>query len=850
MSLVDIQPGDRRNVGGKAAQLARLVQGGLPIPDAVVIPVAGLKRALAHAGLTERAEEAARTGNVDGLPEAISAMTLPPGWREEMVSAARALGPRLAIRSSGVEEDGRVRSFAGQFESVIGVAPEAVPEAVLRCWASLYASRAAAYRGGARGPEPGSLAVILQTLVTARTSGVMFTVNPLNGSWREMVVESVWGLGEGLVSGQIAPHWFVVRRPTRGPRRLQRALARVRLQLMQEDLPALERRWVLGVGGEVLAEEVPAPLRTKRTLGRSVLYSLCRLGLRVESILGEPQDVEWVIDEAGIIHLVQARPITSTGTPRVRTDVLYTRRFIGERWPEPTTPMGWSIMAPLFDWFIAYPETQARYLGGGPALKLVDGRPYLNTTVFRHLAFKLPGAPPPSFMLELVPQSEEAVWRRRHAVRPDFSVYASILRTTWRERRWERFYWNPLTNHRRWGEVREQLDAELAALPVHPGSAAEAVRLVDAKIGFIRSYIGVHVCSLLFANLWYQVLEACLASWVPEKAASLQERLAVCPPGNRTLETNTALWELSREASPAELAALEAGEVPDRFRAFMERYGARSDASWEIMATRWRHAPQKLVPLLRAQQGPDPRDREARQEAGYRAALAELREAVPGGWRRVALEGLVPMLRQYLLLRENQRFWFDGLLYRTQQTLLWLGDALADRGVLDAGADIAFLTWPEVQGIVSGSLSTEAVAGWVERRRTQREADADADPPVFLVGDEPGTLVDAGGRLQGLGISPGRVRGRVRIVHRLAEGERMKPGEILVTRAVDPGWTPLFASAGGVILEMGSVLSHGAVVAREYKIPAVVNIDGVMRRLRDGDEVTLDGTRGVVWVHP
>ena len=155
-----------------------------------------------------------------------------------------------------------------------------------------------------------------------------------------------------------------------------------------------------------------------------------------------------------------------------------------------------------------------------------------------------------------------------------------------------------------------------------------------------------------------------------------------------------------------------------------------------------------------------------------------------------------------------------------------------------------------MQGIVSGSLTTEPVAGWVSRRRAQREADAAIDPPVFLVGDQPGTLDDAGGRLQGLGISPGRVRGRVRIVHRLADGQKLQAGEILVTRAVDPGWTPLFTAAAGLLLEMGSVLSHGAVVAREYKIPAVVNIDGVMRRLRDGDEVTLDGTRGVVWVHP
>jgi len=845
MALGDIQAVDRQIVGGKALHLARLHRRGLPVPRAVVVPVEGFERALRRTKLWDRAQAVRHSGDREDLHQAIASMDLPRQWEEALVAHARRLGTRLAVRSSGVEEDGRTRSFAGQFLSEIGVAPEDVPAALKRCWASLYSDAAMAYRGD-RGPAPGSLAVVIQKMVAPRASGVLFTINPLNGSWREMVVEAVWGLGEGLVSGQIAPHWYLVRRPRRAPRPVQRALARVRLQLMQEDLPRLERRWTVDGPGDV-----PRQLQNKRTLSRSALYKLCRLGLRTEAHLGEPQDVEWVLDEAGNFHIVQARPITSSGTPRVRTDVLYTRRFIGERWPEPTTPMGWSIMAPLFDWFIAYPETQARYLGGGPAMKLVNSRPYLNTTVFRHLAFKFPGAPPPGFMLELVPQSEEIGWRRRRAVRPDFSVYGSIFRTTFREKRWERFYWNPFTNHNKWEEVREQLEVDLARLTRTPGSRGDAVRLVDEKVELIRTYVSVHVCSLLFANLWYQVLDGCLANWVPERSASLQERIAVCPPGNLTLATNSAIWSLAKSASEADLEALARGAVPDdRFREFLDRYGSRSDASWEIMATRWRQDPSKLVPLIRAQGGEDPLQRERSQEEAFNEAMGELRAAIPSGWRRVALEGMIPVVRQYLLLRENQRFWFDQLLFSTQETLLWIGESLASEGILQDASDIAFLTWPEVQGIVAGSLTTDAVEGWVSRRRAQRAADQAVTPPVFLVGDEPGTPDDAGGRLQGLGISPGRVRGKVRIVRRLSDGQKMKPGEILVTRAVDPGWTPLFATAGGLILEMGSLLSHGAVVAREYKIPAVVNIDGVIGRLRDGDEVTVDGTRGVVWLHP
>ncbi|MFT6158269.1 MAG: hypothetical protein ACJA00_000841, partial [Myxococcota bacterium] len=124
------------------------------------------------------------------------------------------------------------------------------------------------------------------------------------------------------------------------------------------------------------------------------------MGLKVEALSGTPQDVEWAIDVAGTVFLLQARPITRQATPRVRDDVLWTRRFIGERWPMPATPLGWSLMQPVLEHFIAYPRTQQRYLGGGPPLKLVNSRPYVNVTAFRYLTFKLPGAPPPRFMME------------------------------------------------------------------------------------------------------------------------------------------------------------------------------------------------------------------------------------------------------------------------------------------------------------------------------------------------------------------------------------------------------------------------------------------------------------------
>lgn len=858
--LSAVRATERSIVGGKALELARLTRAGLPVPAGVVVPVEVFRSTLEGAGLLALAEEVQRdTTRAQELHDAILALKLPHALSTAWVRIAARLGARLAVRSSGVEEDGVERSFAGLHDTVLSVAPADVPAAVLRCWSSLYTRRALTYRGGG-GPAPCQLAVVIQEMIEPRCSGVMFTINPLNGSWREMVVEAVWGLGEGLVSGQIAPHWYLVRRPRTLPRPFRRVAERVRLQVIEEDLPELSERFVGAPGGSVLREATPSELVHRRTLERSTLRRLCRLGLRIERALGAPQDVEWALDHQGALRVLQARPITAAGAPRERGDVLWTRRFVGERWPQPATPLGWSLLEPVISWFIAYPETQARYLGGGPALKLVSGRPYINATVFRHLAFKLPGAPAPRFMLELIPPDEESAWRRRFAVAPDLAVYGSIFRKTLEERRWRRFRWNPLTNPEAWARFQVELADQLPALSRPASSPAGGIDKVQAQLQWVREYVGIHICSLLFANISWQLLEGALNAWLPEQRG-LMEGLTTCPAGNLTVETNQALYALATAASEADLEALAQDQptspaFADALARFLERFGHRSESSWELMAPRWRHDPGRLVPLLRAQQGSasiPPWERARAQEARYNEAIEILHGAIRGP-RLAVLQRLVWDTRRYLLLRENQRFWFDHLLDAMQQTLLGLGAHGVEVGWLEERGDVALLTWPELQRLVrdpqAAALERSATLERVEARRAQRLRDAATEPPTFLAGDALGpSPPPSAQRLQGLGISPGRVRGPVRVLRSVAEGHRLRSGDVLVTRAVDPGWTPLFLTAGAVVLELGSVLSHGAVIAREYEVPAVVNIDDVTRRLSEGQEVTVDGHRGVVWIH-
>jgi phosphohistidine swiveling domain-containing protein len=791
--------------GGKGAALARLHDHGLPVPRTWVVPPADFRAHLELYGLWD----AAVRGEHSAVHEGILAAP-PPELHAPAV--------RMAVRSSALEEDGKRFSHAGQYESVLGVSAADLGVAVRTCWASYHGARVVAYRAGV--VTPGAMAVLVQEMVDARTAGVLFTTNPVTGSWREMAIEAVWGLGEPLVGGVVMPDRYLVRRPRRTPAPVQALLARVRLELESETIATQEREMVLGgAGAERATAENPGTKRPRNTgvtyasplapharkLPREELYALCRLGLRVESVARSPQDIEWAQDRAGKFWVLQARPITTQQRLPRGGQTLWSRRFIGERWPDGATPLGWSIIRPILDYFIAYPRTTSRYLGGEPPLRLVRGHPYINVTVFRHLAFKIPGTPPPRFMLDFFPPEEVDTWVRRRAAPPDLRVYASIFRETFDERRWRRFRWNPFANWRAWDSYLAELPDRLAELDAAPPGSALAI-----ATPIVRDYIKVHITSLLFANMAYEIVGPML----PEDSRGALLR---APAGTITAQVNAELWALGKDRS--------------RLQRFLARHGHRSSASWEVFARRWAEDPASVLRLATlAAEGPDPAVRIADEEAQTRAALLALPDP--------RLRWAVGLTQTYLRLREEQRYHLDRVLFVLKRKLVELG-----RRWFDDPEDVRFLLTTELDGHL----------GRDELRRIawqRKEEGVDPAPPDFMDGDAALELsVGDAHRLEGLGISPGVVRGRTRVIRSPDEGGRLLPGEILVARATDPGWTPLFSRAGGLILELGGMLSHGAVVAREYHLPGVVNLPGVTSRLVDGTDVTVDGRNGTVWIH-
>ncbi|MFT5582634.1 MAG: phosphohistidine swiveling domain-containing protein [Cognaticolwellia sp.] len=814
--------------GGKAASLGALSRRGLPVPPAVALAVSDFRSFLKHNGLWDRAKGLHRRPDPDALRQLrmmIENGRLPPKLAGTLRQAGAELGDRLVVRSSAIEEDGGENSFAGQFLSVMNVRPgDAVETAVKQCWASAFSHQAVTYRKarGVRG-QPG-MGVVVQRLVDAKTSGVVFTMNPVTGSFSELVVEAVWGQGEALVSGQVAPDRYLVKRPRKLPRGLGRIWNRLHVQELEADVLPQARRLAPLVKNTLEWAKVERPLARK--LSKQEVERLSRMALRAEQHTGQPQDLEWAIDADGQIFVLQARPITAAGDPERGDGVLWTRRFIGERWAGLATPMGWSITGPMLTWLIDYPETSLHYLGGAPPLRLLRGRPYANVTVFRHLAFKLPGRSPPSFMMDFLPPREVERWTRRFAYPPDLQVYRSIFQTTFAEQRWQRFRWNPWSNHKAWDAFAQRLSNELPALAVVASGVEEGLTQLDQLIELKRDYLKIHVVSLLFANLSYQIMRG-------ELPHDLADDVLTAPADNPTVQTNQALYALATGAMTQ--------------ASFLSQYGHRSSqSSWELFATRWAEDPAALDPLLepyRSGKLGDPQARVQEQIRASKQALAALRQRLPAQDRQFTLRK-VDLARRYLQLREEQRFEFDRLMWALKRCVTDLGQRL-----LEAPEQVRFLELDELRARAVGTLSPKDTQVLMARRAKQwAEYAAQPAPPTFLLGDEGVEVQESGASLVGLGISAGRHTGSARILHSIEDAERLQPGDILVTTATDPGWTPLFLVAGAVVLELGSMLSHGAVVAREYRLPAVVNVEGATTRLQDGMRITVDGGRGRVWI--
>jgi phosphohistidine swiveling domain-containing protein len=849
--LDQLEDGDLDLVGGKAHSLGVLVRAGFPVPPGFALTT----RALEH--FLSQPELAAERPRLDGE---VGAEEL-ARFRDRIVEAPlpREVGDALyvayerffageraaAVRSSGTREDLDGASFAGQYETILGVrGHRELERAVKQCWASLWQPRVLDYarrRGG--GTNGLAMSVVVQELVTADVAGVLFTVNPLTGVEREVLVEAVFGLGEALVSGKVNADRYVLDIETGEV--LSREIA---------DKAIAVRAAAAGTE----ETELGAEERTRATLDdEELLGRLARVASEIQEHYGRPMDVEWVL-AGGEIAVVQARPITHISfSPEIGEWTTADFRDGGVA-SDVCAPFMWSLYRYAIERSMPDYFKEIRLIPRDHEAtwaNLFFARPYWNLGEVKRALEKTPGYSEDAFHADLgVEVDPEAPGKTTPVTTLGLLKALPILfalRKSYRERlAANRALAGSFDERKREFDLEE---GELRALSDDDLAARYRKLLTELYLQTETSYFytiyNTSNSKLDFKPVFERVKKAAGGGIDPLRLVSGLSDLSHLRPMK---DMHSRLAELHREGR-----AVSDELVADFARAW--RHHGRKEL--DIRVPRWHEDPGFVREMLeRALESFDPERDPAAHEAQQRREFeAERDRALAAlGWRPLLRRNFrkkLELCRTYAWWREEMRDHSSFAYYLVRLWALEVARRLADRGVLEETDDVWYLTWQDSLAAVEGELAAaearERVGAGRRLIRWFRNFENPNEIGVRYRYDEEDADADPGdGALRGTGGAAGRVTGRARVVRTLEQAMALDKGDILVTAFTDPGWTPLFARISAVVTETGGVLSHAAVIAREYGIPAVLAVPHATRAIADGETITVDGSRGIVEREP
>lgn len=859
--LLDLEAAaDRPDLaGGKGAGLGRLARYGLPVPEGFVVTTVAYELAM-------HGEAAFFSGcllSSEPDPQILAAMRthieakpLPPGLASTLAAALRRRGWEtrpLAVRSSAPQEDSRQASFAGIHRSLLNViGPDALADALRAVWASLWTPQAAAYRRrlGIADAEA-AMAVVIMPLVPAEAAGVAFSCDPLGGRDDQVVINAVAGLGEALVGGQLAGETIVLEEDP-----ISDAFSLVRREAGQQNFALAP-----APGGGIRREPRPAsPIPVLDDARALELARLVRDAAFALDFTAPWFDMEWAWDGRQF-HLLQARPVTARpwhAYPALAgRGALWSNGNTRDVVPLPMQAADWEVGRKLVNLLLekGYRVAGFPLLPGAQRGRLFSGRLYLDAAFIQWEGFAGFGVLP------------EAMNRLLGGHHPEITVPRLAWRDKWRQFGYLLRYMARTPALRRLGR-RQARDAfeqcrhwrreDLAAL----SDAALAERL-NRLLPHTRRQTGLHLLQGSAGGSLHMLLEL-VDGRLPGEGHGLVAALMAGGEGSisarqgyelmalaRLAASEAAVAEWSRRGAPYRLEDLPADSSFRRaFADFIETYGHRGIYESYLRSPRWREDPGYLVESLPDLARMDTEALARRQRDGAAAAWRRLEKVLSPGkrlWARLLLKAA----RDETNDRELARSAFTAYGEIGRLLLLEAGRRLQAAGLIDQPEDVFHLMPWELAAAEARRLPGPALrrrigdraallAHW-ERHPAPEVIEEGAAPPAAAVpasGD--GTV------WQGVPVGAGSAAGIARRIDRPEDGARLAPGEILIAPATDPAWTPLFLKAGGLIMETGGYLSHGAIVAREFGIPAVANLPGIRQALEDGRRVRVDGSRGRV----
>ena len=791
-------------VGGKGAALGELSRiRGVRVPPGFCVTTDAYRRAAAGAASMHDVET----------------LAIPVDITDAITRALSELGAHsaYAVRSSATAEDSPTMSFAGQHDSYLNVTGiGAILDHVRRCWASLFTERAVAYRQRNGIDDARMLmAVVVQRMVQPQASGILFTADPITGNRSVSSVDATAGLGDALVSGLVNPDTFKVR------------------------------------DGKVIDRHKQ---QDSATLTDAQVVRLSQLGRRIEAHFGSPQDIEWCLADDDF-YIVQSRPITTLFPVPVAADNgnhVYVSVGHQQMMTDPFKPLGlsvWQMTTPrpmaeaggrLFVDVapqLALPASGAALIGAfqksdplmGDAMQTVVDRGFIPTRPEEGPAWALPGA--------------------GAAVDTDAAIPAALI---------------------------EQIQTSLAQLreEIRAKSGVELLDFIRAHIqankGAVQDPRSMQVIMTGMEAAWW--LNDKLNEWLGEKNAA--DTLTQSVANNVTSEMGLALLDVADAIRPHpevvaflksatgdgflnELPRFPGGrEARDAIQGWLDKYGMRGVGEIDITRPRWSERPALLLPIILGHvESFEPGAARRHFEQGLEEArkkeqnvLQRLR-AMPDGEQKAAdTKRMIDRVRTFAGYREYPKYAMISRYFIYKQALMKEADRLVAAGVLRDREDIFFLRFDEIREVLQTNRVDQQL---ISERKEAYKSYKTMTPPRVMTSE--GEIISGSyrrgglpaGALVGLPVSAGTVEGRARVILDMGKAD-LEPGDILVTTFTDPSWTPLFVAIAGLITEVGGLMTHGAVIAREYGLPAVVGVENATRLIRDGQRIRVHGTEGYV----
>jgi rifampicin phosphotransferase len=882
--------------GGKGANLATLLQAGFPVPPGFVIPTGAYRAFVSSNNLhtviqpvlaaTDLADPASLEIASATIRAAFSAGQIPSALRSEIINSYSTIAnPQfVAVRSSATAEDLPGLSFAGQQDTYLNIAGETgLLQAVVNCWSSLWTGRAIGYRARNHISDNDlALAVIVQQMIPSQVSGVLFTANPLNGLRSEMVIDAAFGLGDALVSGQVEPDQYVV--DGRNRRILSKNLG-IKTPL-PHPLP----------GGGIGPSR--SDRRADQALADEQILALAATGQGIEHFFGEPQDIEWALADDRL-YILQSRPITSlfplpTELPVGPLKVLFSFGAVQGLF-EPITPIGryaakllFASGARLFGYDFT-PETQTILFTAGERL-WVNFTPILSNSLGRRII------PTTLSMVEpTIRQAVGQIWDdpRLQPGRPGVSFHARARLVRFGAPVAVNLLFNLAAPKYRRSKIVEHGERLLVMMETRAAAiqgdrwerlARRAVLLPDLAAGHFPRTLRLLVSGVAAGMASWNFLNLLSAGSAPLQAGEqrmdphdLVLQVTRGMPYNPTTEMDLLLWEIAtsiRHDPPSYVAfqsavasdlsaAYLSGELPPvaqhAIASFLVRYGGRGLGEIDLGRTRWTEEPthvfEMLISFLQIEdENMAPDVIFLRSAASARQAIDSLAHAVRQtrrGWLKARLVRFFAARARLLMgLREYPKFFAVRMMWIIHRELLKSGDEFVQAGELDRPDDLFYLSLPEINALAFHQEHDWRVLIAARRQAYQSEQQRRQIPRLLLSDGRAfyeglAAQNQAADTITGSPVSPGSVQGKVRVVLDPRQAH-LQPGEIMVCRGTDPSWTPLFLTAGGLVLETGGMMTHGAVVAREYGIPAIVGVDQATTRLHTGQSIQIDGSTGLI----